>query len=351
MASRTWDRDHFDTYCKTKIHKVANPMLKHQTWMSDLEEEVNDYGRRYWRQYHADEEYPRDLSESEAANQVMRTLLHLHEEQMKAIIQAHVDKLQGGDVNTLHTLQEELKEEISTCWNIEAENDHLLLKRLQADSRLQQLMDSILTHLKWDVVLLMWCSEWKNSKYFWCDPKGPGYVLLSQFDLEEAINRAQSLTNETMHAMIVMAWNEPLAVVLPEPQKEYIARQLQQYNEHQLDWIKRHYPKGGGYREEDKPPQSTSNPFVLSSALVTGMPRGSIRARNKGNQGRQSSGPTYNGFKKERGSGQPNQKKKKRRNGQTAYKNCDTTPSTSEGEMDEREEQALEDMRRIDSTY
>lgn len=203
-----WNGDKYAAWVKREIHRIANPVMIKATYGPELQGRLKlmTHGPR-----------KRVMHWKEAASQIIRVLMHIHEDQIQKIIGSYVrvNELKVGKESAFETLQEELKREYETCCRISKTEDRNVLKEFAENVALQQTIHKVLLALKRKVVLLEWGCEWKNFLYFWCYDRGPGNTTMASIsarygddskEMDEVFTTIGEITFEEFCGMTYQDW-------------------------------------------------------------------------------------------------------------------------------------------------
>jgi hypothetical protein len=268
---------HFDQYCKRIIHRTTHHIFNEGN--KKLQKAIQKIKP-------ADGVMPGSREEiaevrTITPHQVIRCLLHFHNRSMRAIIEAYVNLCEEtiSDSDTFNTLLKSLQYEANDPKIKKKTNiwDRPVIRALATDPTIQQNLHITLKSLKWDVILMEWCSEWKNPLHEWVYRHGPLYYLSANNLLGQtrSFEDAQGkkihftltgdlepkLCNGDKHKLIQLSWKESLSGVIfresstdigttklkgkdlsdfQERVKHHKQERLKQWREIQAKYIKKH---------------------------------------------------------------------------------------------------------------
>ena len=165
-------------------------------------------------------------------HQLIRTLRHYHNKSLRSIIHIYLSwymgKVDEGEV--IKTLKQALDYEY-TNQTIRKKCDTWDLPIIQAfatNQTLQYQLHMALKSLKWDIVLLEWCSEWKNKINECNYHKGPYFYLFERnqmnqtrkfkgkfktFHLSSMRDFSKNLTNKDKQKLIKLNWTDSFSTI------------------------------------------------------------------------------------------------------------------------------------------
>lgn len=224
MGNRASDNSNwrFSKYCKCIVHECIQPEIRGPEMGLIMQELQVDSGYTVKPRW------------------IVRAFRHLHKRAMRKVIGAYFDCYEGKMTkdeafNVLKTMLEyEYENMLPKCdtWDVK------FLKMFASADKNGELIRSMLhaglLKLKRDVVLLEWCSEWKNQRFEWCYTKGPYYRLIRPNALNQTrlgqdinpesktlqnvhiinaidamMNQLFTLTHDDKHQLIIDAWLHP----------------------------------------------------------------------------------------------------------------------------------------------
>lgn len=177
----------FSKYCKTEVHKHMNPVMANTP-----------------------QHILQDRLEGCQVSQIVRSFRHLHNHPIRQIIRAYFDLAnnQISDTEALKALIVNLNTEyeqyskISDTWDLKFMQ---LFGSKDADAdcfEIRNLLHQALKKLGQNVVLLEWCSAWKNELIEWEYERGPFFQLI-RLNSKNQTRRGSDIAGASEHLQTV----------------------------------------------------------------------------------------------------------------------------------------------------